>query len=486
MRNGYHVIDVDTHVTPSMEVLMRYADEELKRRADELKPYERVMKPAPGRGHPETEYTILRINPIPYDRVAGQKPGVKPGATGAGAKGALEGKVDNLAKKPVSVNTQHDNPKGRLKDMDLEGVDIHQILPSTWACGSSGLEVGLTKALYRAYHRYMADYCGTDPTRLKGLVLAPAADPAWAAKTIRDLGKEPWVGAVWPIIPEGVPVDDPDLAPIWEAMDEMDLAYCHHSFFYEPPYSPGYRDIWGNTVVARTAAHVWGAQRLLAYVLISGMLDRYPRLRIATVETGHGWLPNWIIRLSSQVNFVKGATPADLKYSPLEYVQQGRIFCGIENHEGPKMTKAVTDILGDHVLLYQSDYPHRRAFSRTPSIRCSRGATRSASRRRGSSWARTPRASCASARTRGRPRATLRRRSRRPQSNDRRRPGGFAGLRSCARLRRAGARGRKGARARRNRGGPRRGRASGRSRAGEELGRAVPGDGKGAAGRGLP
>ena len=36
MRNGYHVIDVDTHVTPSMEVLMRYADEELKRRADEL------------------------------------------------------------------------------------------------------------------------------------------------------------------------------------------------------------------------------------------------------------------------------------------------------------------------------------------------------------------------------------------------------------------------------------------------------------------
>ena len=357
MRNGYHVVDVDTHVTPSMEVLMRYADEELKRRYDELKPYVRVMKPAPGRGHPETDYTILRINPIPYDRVAGQKPGVKPGESGAGAKGALEGKVDNLAKKPVSINVQHDNPRGRLTDMDVEGVDIHQILPSTWACGSSGLDVSLAKSLYRAYHRYMADYCGADPRRLKGLVLAPGADPKWAAETIRTVGKEPWVGAVWPIIPEGVPVDDPDLAPIWEAMDEMDLAYCHHSFFYEPPYFPGYRDIWGNTVVARTAAHVWGAQRLLAYVLISGMLDRYPRLRVATVETGHGWLPNWIIRLGSQVKFVKGATPA-LKSSPIEYVQQGRVFCGIENHEGPKMTKAVVDILGDGVLLYQSDYPH--------------------------------------------------------------------------------------------------------------------------------
>jgi len=44
--------------------------------------------------------------------------------------------------------------------------------------------------------------------------------------------------------------------------------------------------------------------------------------------------------------------------TPLEYVQQGRVFCGIENHEGPLMTKAVVDILGDGVLMYQSDYPH--------------------------------------------------------------------------------------------------------------------------------
>ena len=55
-------------------------------------------------------------------------------------------------------------------------------------------------------------------------------------------------------IATGLPVDDPDLAPIWEAMDETNLPYCHHSFFYEPPYFPGYRDIWGNAVVARTLA----------------------------------------------------------------------------------------------------------------------------------------------------------------------------------------------------------------------------------------
>ena len=357
MRQGCRVIDVDTHVTPSVEVLFRYADAELRDRKEEMKPYERRMKPTPGRGHPEEEYTIWRINPYPYERVAGEKYGVKPEAQGAGTRGALEGRVDNLAKKPVHVNVQHDNSQGRLADLDTEGVDIDLILPSTWACGSSALEPKLSQAIYRAYHRYMTDYCGADSRRLKGVILAPANDPQWAAQTIRELASQDWVAAVWPIIPEGLPVDDPDLAPIWAAMNEANLPYLHHSFFYEPPYFPGYRDIWGNTVVARTAAHVWGAERLLAYVLVSGMLDRYPHLRVGFAETGHGWLAHWVLRLNSQVRFVKGAVP-ELQHTPLEYVQMGRVFCGIENHEGPLMTRAVNDILGDHVLMYQSDYPH--------------------------------------------------------------------------------------------------------------------------------
>lgn len=357
MRNGYRVVDVDTHVTPSFEVLLRYADRELTERAGELTRFVRRTTPAPGRGHPTSEYGVLRIDPRPYSRVAGAKEGEAVEA-GAGAKGALEGKVDNLAVRPIHDNVQHDNPAGRLLDMDVEGVDINLIVPGTWAPGSTALDPSLAALLYAAYHRYMADYCSEDSRRLKGLILAQGADPAAAAATIRRYAGEDWVGAVWPVLPEGLPVDDPDLAPIWEAMDDADLPIVHHSFFYEPPYFPGYRDIWGNLAVARTAAHVWGAERMLAYILISGMLDRYPRMRVATIETGHGWLPNWILRLTSQVSYVKGAVPAGVKRTPLEYVQDGRVFCAIEQHEGPAMTKAVNDLLGDGVLMYESDYPH--------------------------------------------------------------------------------------------------------------------------------
>ena len=362
MRQGYRVIDADTHVTPSVEVLVEYGDRELKDRADELTPYVRVTKPTAGRGHPTHPYGVVRVNPQPYNRIAGHKQDVSVDTRGAGAKGALEGRVQNLAVKPIADGIQHTNSEGRLANMDVEGVDINFIIPGTWAPGSTALDLSLAKAMYRSYHRYMADYCSADPRRLKGLLLAPGADPQWAADTIRQHADDEWLAAVWPVLPEGLPVDDPDLEPIWQAMDEADLPIMHHSFFYEAPYFPGYRDIWGNVAVARTAAHVWGAQRLMAYVLVSGMLDRYRNLRVATVETGHGWLPHWIIRLTSQIDYVKGAVPADLKHTPMEYVQMGRVFCAIEQHEGPEMTKAVIDILGDGVLMYESDFPHPECY----------------------------------------------------------------------------------------------------------------------------
>ena len=76
------------------------------------------------------------------------------------------------------------------------------------------------------------------------------------------------------------------------------------------------------------------------------------------MECGHGWLPQWILRLTRQIDYVRGSVPADIKHTPIEYLQMGRVFCGIDFSEGARMTKAVNDLLGDHVLMYQSDYPH--------------------------------------------------------------------------------------------------------------------------------
>ncbi len=358
MRQGFRVIDSDTHVNPSLDVLLRYADQALRERLDDLKPYMLTVKPRPGQGDAEDleETTILSIKPVRYQRVAGGKSGSSPDA--GGDRGFLSGRTHMAASQPIAVRAAEDNAQGRLQDMDTEGRDIDFIIPGTWAYGAPALAPHLVQGLYGAYHRYMADYCAADPRRLKSMILAPANDPAWGAQAIREHAHEEWVAAVWPLLPEGLPIDDPDLDPIWSAANDANLPIMYHGFTIETPYFPGYRDVWDNPAMGRCAGQTWGGQRFLSFMLMGGMLDRYPNLRVGTMECGHGWLPHWLRRLTRQIDYVRGSVAPTIKHTPVEYAQMGRVFCGIDFSEGVDMTKAVIDLMGDHVLMYQSDYPH--------------------------------------------------------------------------------------------------------------------------------
>ena len=161
------VIDIDTHVDPSMDLLLEYADPGLKARWDELTPYVNMAKSTAG-GRP-----VISVNPFKYGRkfrtVAEELE-----SAGKGGKGALEGKLSPFGQKDPAPDVRHDNVVGRLSDMDEEGVDIHVIIPGTWALAITALDQELAKGLYDSYHRYSAWYCGHNDERLKGLVMAPA------------------------------------------------------------------------------------------------------------------------------------------------------------------------------------------------------------------------------------------------------------------------------------------------------------------------
>ena len=358
MRQGFRVIDADTHVNPSLDVLLRYADNDLRDRLDDLAPYRRTVTVVPGRGDAEDvgASTILAIKPVRLQRVAGEKP--RPGAAADGDRGFLSGRTRMVTRQPITPRVAEDNAGGRLRDMDVEGRDIDFIIPGPWAYGAPALAPHLAKGLYRAYHRYMADYCAADTRRLKSMILALASDPAWSARVIEEHARADWVAAVWPLLPEGMPVDDPDLEPIWAAAAAADLPVMYHAFTIETPYFPGYRDVWDNPAMGRCAGQTWGGQRFLSFMLMGGMLDRYPNLRVGTLESGHGWLPHWLVRLTRQIDYVRGSVSPTLKHTPIEYAQAGRVFCSIDFSEGVALTKAAIDLVGDHVLMFASDYPH--------------------------------------------------------------------------------------------------------------------------------
>ncbi len=356
---GYRIIDMDTHVGPSIEVLEKHCEPSFRPRLAEFAPYRRVRDI--GTGGRKVEGSVITVAPVPYNRFAGAAPKPEDTQAKAGGKSAIEGRTKPQQRAQPQDEVQQENARGRVEDMDREGRDIDFIFPADWAATITALDVKLAEGLWRAYHRYLGEYTSVAPDRLKACLQVPGSDPEWAVAEIKRYAKERWVAAVWVQLREGLPVDHPDLDPIWQTMGEYDLPLVHHSFFYEPPYFPGYRDIWGNTVVARAAAHPWGAARLFAYVIVSGMLDRFPNLRVAASEVGHGWLPNWLIRVGFNKEYLQGATPK-IKYTPLEYAQMGRVKCAAEPFEGPAMTKATIDLLGENCLMHQSDYPHGQTW----------------------------------------------------------------------------------------------------------------------------
>jgi predicted TIM-barrel fold metal-dependent hydrolase len=206
----------------------------------------------------------------------------------------------------------------------------------------------------RAQHRYLDDFCSKHPHRLKSMIAVNARYVEESVEEIKRWGRAAWAAGVYVNLPVDYPLDHPDLHPVWGAMNEAGLCYIHHSF--SEGY-PGYRDLWRNPFLGRTASHPWGAMRAMGSFFGAGLLDRYPNLRFAVLESGFGWIPFWAVRMEDQAHYM-GYVADDLKHTMLEYTSDGRYFASIVLHEGGKMVKMVSDFIGDHVLMFSTDYPH--------------------------------------------------------------------------------------------------------------------------------
>lgn len=343
MRNGFRVFDADTHVYPAAEVLERYVDPDFRPRLAELAKYR--IATAPSGATPGMHQ--YRVGTRSYRRVLGQ----------AGPHETFTGKDSKwMGGKKPRVGVQDDQAASRLLDMDDEGADLHFQIPTSWTSISGLNDPGLEIGIIRAYHRHMADFCGHAPDRLKTMVVVSGRAVEESVREIRQWGTSRWAVAVMPLLGEDTPVDHPALEPIWKAAEEHDLAVIHHSITWNPPFFPGYRDLWDNIFLGRLASHPWGGMRFVAAFIGAGIFDRYPTLRMGILECGFGWLPFWARRMDEQAVYV-GAT-AELKHRPSEYITSGRFFCSIECHEGEEMFTSVTRAIGEDVLMYSSDYPH--------------------------------------------------------------------------------------------------------------------------------
>jgi hypothetical protein len=341
-RDGWRIFDSDTHVGPDAAILRAYLSAAEKDRLAGWAEYE--ARDRNGR----VTYTKGQRR---YRRRLGD---AEPDAAPAGYMAGFTG-VKRTREPSPKVDA---DPAARIADMDFEGVDVNLTLPSGWfGTWSAGDDIALEMAMYRAYHRWMADYCGAYPSRLGGVVLGCARDIDGSLAELRRCGAARWAWGMMVYAPVGTPLDHPSLEPLYAEAAALDLAVILHTFTVMPPYAPGGEDTWDNLWLQRSAAHPWCGMRNMAAMIGSGVLDRYPTLRLATLEAGHGWLPFWMARLDEHAETIKAALP-ELTQRPSDYVTGGRYFQSIEIPEGARLTNLVADLVGDEVLMYASDYPH--------------------------------------------------------------------------------------------------------------------------------
>ena len=225
-RDGYRIFDSDTHVGPDARILAAYLSEAER---DQLRGWEAYKSTD---RHGRETYTKGQRR---YRRRLGMAIADEaPGGYMAGFTG-----VKRMRNPSPDVDA---DPQERIKDMDHEGVDVNLTLPSGWfGTWTASDDVALEMAMYRAYHRWMADYCGAYPSRLGGVILAAARDIEGALAEIRRCGRARWAWGMMVYAPAGMPLDHPALEPLYAEAAEFDLAVVLHTFTVMPPYAPGDR-----------------------------------------------------------------------------------------------------------------------------------------------------------------------------------------------------------------------------------------------------
>ncbi|HSS08716.1 MAG TPA: amidohydrolase family protein [Acidimicrobiales bacterium] len=202
------------------------------------------------------------------------------------------------------------DPHARIREMDLMGIDQVLVIPTMvimhlpFAQNVEGLDV-----FCQAYNNFLVDWCAEEPGRLFGAALLPVQDPARAAREVRrasELGHP--VGLIRPIDANALyPNDDaPSMMAgggpydvLFRAFEETGMVLGMHTFpapAYPHPLGVDYLASPGELFTragtdSQTFSFIHEMQVWLAQVLLTGFLDRYPKLRMAVFESNAEWLP---------------------------------------------------------------------------------------------------------------------------------------------------------------------------------------------------
>jgi predicted TIM-barrel fold metal-dependent hydrolase len=334
------LISADSHVNEPGDLWVERIDKAFRDRAP------RVVDNLPGR-QPGSYLVLEGIQPIHLTQ-------------GLGA-----GKKPEELPKFFQESTYKDarrggwDPAERLKDMDLDGVEAEVIYTTMGFRQFWFKDAALQQACFRAYNDWLAEYCAYAPKRLAGLGLISLYEIEAAVQELRRCRQMGLKGAmIWASPPEDRPYSDPLYDPFWAAAQDLRMPLSLHAITGMGPESQATRAM-GREIqrVDRYLRAVTGAdevKRSLTVFIFSGVLERFPGLKLVSAENNVGWLPFVIQRWDQAQESSRYMHPTALELKPSEYFHRQVYATFIDDSVGVENRHQI----GVDNIMWSSDYPH--------------------------------------------------------------------------------------------------------------------------------
>jgi len=257
--------------------------------------------------------------------------------------------------------------EARLAMMDEQGIWAQIVYPNTVGFGGQQLgQVGdLELRLLSAtlYNDAMAEIQATSGDRLFPMGILPWWDVGAAVTEIgrmNDLGLH-GINTTSAPHEHGVPdLGDHHWDPVWEAASDLGLPVNFHigasassmAWYGSVPWPSLGSDQKLGLGSAMIYLHNAG---VLANMIYSGVLERFPRLQIVSVESGVGWIPFLLEALDYQIGEMTPGAMDYLSMAPSEYFRRQVHACFWFERRG--IVEAL-EALGSGHLMFETDFPH--------------------------------------------------------------------------------------------------------------------------------
>ncbi len=244
----------------------------------------------------------------------------------------------------------HD-PRARLAIQESEGVSAEVLYPSVGMVLCGHPDADYKKACFDAYNRWLAGFCETAPERLIGIPVATCRSVVEGIGELESLAAQGFRGVMLPGDPVLEDYDARCWDPLWEACCALELPVSFHIVTTRRDFEPRTR---GPKLAGQVAAFR-GVQDILLMLVLGGVFERHPALRVVCVEAEAGWVPHLSQRMDhSWRRHRHWAESAALAHPPSHYVDANLYF----TFQDDRSLRWVSEGLNWGHLLWASDFPH--------------------------------------------------------------------------------------------------------------------------------